>query len=166
MAASFRLLGGGCWGVVVWFLVGWCDYGNNRFHRQGVFMEINICIGARLREVREALELSQTEFAQIAERAGVPGATRQSQAKYEKGLATPGAAYLAAIAAAGADVLYILTGQRAGGASAPPPPRAVSEGDRILLDNFHAAPAQVQAGVKTALGAFAPKSDARRGKAA
>lgn len=127
-------------------------------------MEINICIGARLREVREALELSQTEFAQIAERAGVPGATRQSQAKYEKGLATPGAAYLAAIAAAGADVLYILTGQRAGGASAPPPPRAVSEGDRILLDNFHAAPAQVQAGVKTALGAFAPGGSPRRGK--
>ena len=75
-------------------------------------MEINICIGERLKEVREALALSQTEFAQIAERAGVPGATRQSQAKYEKGLATPGATYLAAISAAGADTNYILTGQR------------------------------------------------------
>ena len=104
----------------------------------------------RLREVREALGLSQQA---LAERCGI---TARSQRNYESGERLPDAAYLAAIAAAGADVLYILTGQRAGGASAPPPPRAVSEGDRILLDNFHAAPAQVQAGVKTALGAFAP----------
>ena len=103
----------------------------------------------RLREVREALGLSQQA---LAERCGI---TARSQRNYESGERLPDAAYLAAIAAAGADVLYILTGQRAGGASAPPPPRAVSEGDRILLDNFHAAPVQVQAGVKTALGAFA-----------
>ena len=113
----------------------------------------------RLREVREALGLSQQA---LAERCGI---TARSQRNYESGERLPDAAYLAAIAAAGADVLYILTGQRAGGASAPPPPRAVSEGDRILLDNFHAAPAQVQAGVKTTLGAFAPGAgSARRGK--
>lgn len=112
----------------------------------------------RLREVREALGLSQQA---LAERCGI---TARSQRNYESGERLPDAAYLAAIAAAGADVLYILTGQRAGGASAPPPPRAVSEGDRILLDNFHAAPAQVQAGVKTALGAFASAGGARRGK--
>ena len=106
----------------------------------------------RLREVREALGLSQQA---LAERCGI---TARSQRNYESGERLPDAAYLAAIAAAGADVLYILTGQRAGGASAPPPPRAVSEGDRILLDNFHAAPAQVQAGVKTTLGAFADAS--------
>lgn len=112
----------------------------------------------RLREVREALGLSQQA---LAERCGI---TARSQRNYESGERLPDAAYLAAIAAAGADVLYILTGQRAGGASAPPPPRAVSEGDRILLDNFHAAPAQVQAGVKTTLGAFAPGGGTRRGK--
>ena len=112
----------------------------------------------RLREVREALGLSQQA---LAERCGI---TARSQRNYESGERLPDAAYLAAIAAAGADVLYILTGQRAGGASAPPPPRAVSEGDRILLDNFHAAPAQVQAGVKTALGAFASAGSTRRVK--
>ena len=112
----------------------------------------------RLREVREALGLSQQA---LAERCGI---TARSQRNYESGERLPDAAYLAAIAAAGADVLYILTGQRAGGASAPPPPRAVSEGYRILLDNFHAAPAQVQAGVKTALGAFASAGGPRRGK--
>ena len=106
-------------------------------------------ISDRLRDERERLGLNQVEFGSIG------GVKKLAQINYEKGERHPDSAYLAAIAAAGADVLYILTGQRAGGASAPPPPRAVSEGDRILLDNFHAAPAQVQAGVKTALGAFA-----------
>ena len=61
---------------------------------------------------------------------------------------------LALLEVAGADVNYILTGQRMGGAAAPTP--AVSAGDRVLLENFHAAPAQVQAGIKTTLGAFVP----------
>jgi len=104
----------------------------------------------RLKEERERLGHSQTAFAALA------GASKHAQINWEKGAASPNAAALAAWADAGLDVLYVVTGQRAGGASAPPPPRAVSEGDRILLDNFHAAPAQVQAGVKTALGAFAP----------
>ena len=116
-------------------------------------------IGNRLREERERLGLTQPVFAELA------GAKKRTLIDWEKDVSSPTAVQLAQLAAAGADVLYILTGQRAGGASAPPPPRAVSEGDRILLDNFHAAPAQVQAGVKTALGAFAPGAgSARRGK--
>lgn len=44
---------------------------------------------------------------------------------------------------------------------------AVSEGDRTLLSNFHAAPPQVQAGIKTTLGAFADAgAGARRSRAA
>lgn len=112
----------------------------------------------RLKEERERIGLSQTAFAALA------GASKHAQINWEKGAASPNAAALAAWADAGLDVLYVITGKRAGGASAPPPPRAVSEGDRILLDNFHAAPAQVQAGVKTALGAFASAGSARRGK--
>ena len=74
---------------------------------------------------------------------------------------------LALLETAGADVNYILTGQRVGGSAATTPTQAISEGDRVLLDNFHAAPAQVQAGVKTALGAFAPgASGTKRNKAA
>ena len=68
----------------------------------------------RLREVREALGLSQQA---LAERCGI---TARSQRNYESGERLPDAAYLAAIAAAGADVLYILTGQRAGGAPMAP----------------------------------------------
>lgn len=115
-------------------------------------------ISTRLQEERKRLGLTQEAVAAQL------GATKRSVINWEGGAALPGAEVLARYAAAGADVLYILTGQRAGGASAPPPPRAVSEGDRILLDNFHAAPAQVQAGVKTALGAFASAGSARRGK--
>ena len=115
-------------------------------------------ISTRLQEERKRLGLTQESVAAQL------GATKRSVINWEGGAALPGAEVLARYAAAGADVLYILTGQRAGGASAPPPPRAVSEGDRILLDNFHAAPAQVQAGVKTALGAFASAGGTRRGK--
>lgn len=67
--------------------------------------------GDRLREVREAMGLSQQE---LADRCGV---TMRSQRNYEKGERNPDSAYLAAIAAAGADVLYLLTGQRQGGLS-------------------------------------------------
>lgn len=84
-------------------------------------MEIFNSIGGRLLEVREHMQQTQSDFAGIAAIAGVPGATRQSQAKYEKGLATPSAAYLSAIAAEGADVLYILTGKRSGPAAKPLP---------------------------------------------
>lgn len=104
----------------------------------------------RLREERDALGFTQEA---MAEKAGI---SKRSYCAYEAGETAPSAKLLAALALMGVDVAYLLTGQRVGGASAPPPPRAVSEGDRILLDNFHAAPAQVQAGVKTALGAFAP----------
>ena len=116
-------------------------------------------ISFRLQEERKQLCLTQEALAAKL------GATKRSVINWEGGAALPGAEVLAKYAAAGADVLYILTGQRQGGAAAPPPPRAVSEGDRILLENFHAAPAQVQAGVKTALGAFTPGAG-RRTKAA
>lgn len=107
-------------------------------------------VGERLKEERERLGLNQTDFAALAQ------ATRKALFNWETGTAAPNAIALAAWAAVGLDVLYVVTGQRTGGASAPPPARAVSEGDRVLLDNFHAAPAQVQAGVKTTLGAFSP----------
>ena len=114
-------------------------------------------IAERLKEVREALGFSQQA---MADRLGV---SLRSQQNYEAGSRTPDATYLAAIAAAGADVLYILTGQR--NPAIPVPAPTVSESDRILLDNFHAAPQQVQSGVRTTLGAFAPAAGEKRKKA-
>lgn len=76
-------------------------------------MELLHSIGERLKEVREAMGKSQSDFAAIAAAAGAPGTTRQSQAKYEKGLQAPSAPYLAALAANGIDVTYVLTGKKA-----------------------------------------------------
>lgn len=116
-------------------------------------MEIFISIGERLKEEREAMGKTQSDFAEIAAAAGVPGATRQSQAKYEKGLASPSAAYLSAIAMQGVDVRYVLTGEREG-----PPPLVLSAEEKTLLSYFQAASAEIR---KAALGALIGASSTR-----
>jgi transcriptional regulator with XRE-family HTH domain len=63
-------------------------------------------IGDRLREERDRLGMNQTDFAALT------GVSRRSQSNYEGGERSPDADYLAAIAKAGADVTYILTGVR------------------------------------------------------
>lgn len=75
-------------------------------------METMISIGARLREEREAVGLTQGEFAKFLAEAGIAGATRQSQGNYENGKQQPGAEYLAAIHKLGVDVSYVLSGKR------------------------------------------------------
>ena len=114
--------------------------------------------GERIKEERERLGFNQADFAALA------GATRKTLFNWESGAASPNAAALAAWADAGLDVLYVVTGQRTGGASAPAPARAVSEGDRVMLENFHAAPAQVQAPIKTTLAAFADTPPQLKGR--
>ena len=79
----------------------------------------------RLREVRKEMGLSQTEFAAIG------GVMLNSQGLYERGKRSPDTAYLERIAAAGADVVYILTGVRGPGLTLSP-----EEAD--LLANFKA----------------------------
>jgi transcriptional regulator with XRE-family HTH domain len=81
-------------------------------------MELNISIGRRLREERERLGMTQTEFSAVAQ------ATRQTQSNYEKGERAPDALYLAAIVSIGVDVQYILTGLRAAGVKVHPQPYA------------------------------------------
>ena len=113
----------------------------------------------RFKSERDRLALTQPRVAELA------GVGKTTVINWEKGLSSPTAVQLSALAEVGFDVLYVITGQR----SQPVPPQALlPEGDRILLDNFHAAPPQVRDGVKTALGAFAPGAGtaARRGKAA
>lgn len=86
-------------------------------------------IGERIREERERLGLSQADFAALA------GAHRKSQGNYESGDRYPDAAYLAAIAEAGADVGYIVTGKRDG------PPRAVLKAEeQLLVERYRASP--------------------------
>lgn len=67
----------------------------------------------RLREERHRLGFVQQDLASIG------GVGKQSQINYESGKRLPDADYLAAIAEAGADILYILTGERRSGLPAP-----------------------------------------------
>ncbi|OLF81245.1 hypothetical protein AWH62_00800 [Maricaulis sp. W15] len=64
-------------------------------------------MGARLKEERLRLEKTQRQLADIG------GQAVNSQSLYERGERAPTGAYLAEIAAAGADVLYIVTGKHA-----------------------------------------------------
>lgn len=61
-------------------------------------------IGFRLRKERERLGLSQRAFGEIG------GVEANAQGKYESGDRAPKADYLAAVAAIGVDVLYVITG--------------------------------------------------------
>ena len=83
-------------------------------------------IGERLREERTRLGYNQVDFSALAQ------TTKKSQIEYEKGATFPNAAYLAAVAQAGADVQYIVTGVRSSVALTPD--------ERELIALYRAAP--------------------------
>lgn len=63
-------------------------------------------IGQRIRAERERLRLNQVDFASLG------GVQKNAQINYEAGKRAPDASYLAALADAGVDVLYVVTGRR------------------------------------------------------
>lgn len=93
--------------------------------------------GARLREERERLGLTQ----------GEPGVTPQAQRKYERGERSPDAEYLAHFASQGADVLYLLTGERNAG--------LLSAEERVVLAGFRAMDARARAGLLAMCSGYA-----------
>ncbi|MGH8386136.1 MAG: helix-turn-helix domain-containing protein [Pseudomonas sp.] len=120
-----------------------------------------ITIGARLRDERGRLGLSQTSLGEIV------GASKRTVIDWEKGATSPTAAQLAVFASVGADALYILTGQRAGGISIQPPTSALSRRESALLDNYRNSPEDAKAALDKTSAAFAQpaqlgKSSARR----
>ena len=82
-------------------------------------------IGDRLKEERERLGSNQTDFAAQA------GVSKNTQYNYEKGDRSPDADYLAAVAAAGVDILYVVTGQRA-----PVPAESLTAEEATVLANY------------------------------
>lgn len=98
-------------------------------------------IGARIREERERLAFTQAGFAALA------SSSKRTQLNYEQDLATPNALTLGVWASVGLDVLYVVTGQRTGGAPvAPPTPE-----EQLLLAFWRAASKEVR---RAALGAL------------
>lgn len=97
-------------------------------------------IGERLREERERLGLSQPVFGEIG------GVQKLAQSNYEQGKRAPDADYLAAVAASGVDVRYVVTGER----DYTPPP-ALSAEEQTMLEYFRQATPAVR---RAALGAL------------
>ena len=113
-------------------------------------------IGKRLREERERLGLSQPAFAAVA------GTTKQTLFSWETGKTAPDGFQLAALAATGADVLYILTGQR----SQPvPPAQELPRQEQEWLALYRNSSEEVRAALKAA-GNELTKPARARGKAA
>lgn len=111
-------------------------------------------LGARLKEERERLGYNQTDFAALA------GASKHAQINWEKGVAAPNAVALGAWAAAGLDVLYVVTGQHAGGGTSALP--ALAPDEAALLDNYRHSPKEQQDILKATSAAFAqPRSPKR-----
>ena len=82
--------------------------------------------GSRLKTERKRLGFNQTAFGALAR------VSKDAQLNYESGLRSPDAAYLAALAAHGVDVGFVLTGQRSAGAPLTPEQSA-------LLDSYNQA---------------------------
>lgn len=106
-------------------------------------------IGDRLREERERLGLTQPSLADLV------GATKQTVFRWETGRAFPGGDAFEVMAAAGVDVLYVITGQRGGVALTPK--------EAALVDNFRHSPEDQQAALLTTSTAFAQPP--KRGRA-
>ncbi len=99
-------------------------------------------ISDRLVEGRKALGLSQQALADHV------GISARSQRNYESGERSPDADYLAALVALGMDVVYILTGQQAGGVNAG---RMLSAEEETMLSYYRDASKEVR---RAALGAL------------
>lgn len=82
-----------------------------------------MAIGKRLREERERFGLSQPAFAALAK------TTKQTLFSWESEKTAPDGFQFAAFAAAGVDVLYVLTGARTPQVTIPPD-------EQVLLDSY------------------------------
>jgi transcriptional regulator with XRE-family HTH domain len=92
-------------------------------------------MGARLRQERKRLGFSQREMGLVG------GVAANAQGKYESGERVPKADYLAALAGAGVDVLYVLTNTRHTGTTVDNLLNRVNgarEPDALLLEVKHA----------------------------
>ncbi|OCG60220.1 helix-turn-helix domain-containing protein [Gilliamella sp. Nev3-1] len=92
----------------------------------------------RLKEERKRLKLTQVDMALIC------GISREMWGKYERGIAIPGGEIFAALAIAGVNVQFILTGERQSGL-------ILSREEKELIELYRNAPLAIKA---AALGAL------------
>lgn len=111
-----------------------------------------VTVGKRLKEERERLGFNQTDFAAVG------GVGRKSQFNYEEDERKADTAYLEAIASVGADVRYIITGEREG-----PAPEVLASDERLMLDRFRTSPQSLRdAALRVLLGGESATPKARQ----
>ena len=111
----------------------------------------------RLREERVRLGFNQDEIASIC------GVSRVMWGKYERDISEPTSSVLSALANAGADVTYILTGVRT---QALPEVSALSRREQALLDNYRHSPDEGQRAIEATASALSQSTKASSKKRA
>lgn len=99
--------------------------------------------GRRLKEERKRLGFNQTDFASQG------GVQKNAQSNYESDVRQPDANYLAAIAAIGVDVAYVLTGMPSG--------TGLSAEERSLLNGYRGLDVRGRAGLLALLDGMQPQ---------
>ena len=112
--------------------------------------------GARLKETRKALQLTQEQAAALV------GLTREHWGRCERGTQVPGGEALVALAVAGADMTYLLTGKRPAAGADP----ALRPDEAALLDNYRHAPKEQQDILRSTSAAFAKSASGMKRRAA
>lgn len=105
-------------------------------------------IGKRLKEERDRLGLTQPLFAEAA------SAKKRTLIDWEKGVSSPTAVQLSALAAIGVDVMYVLLGVRAQQAGV-----SLQPDEEALLDNYRHCPDAQKDILKATSAAFAQHCD-------
>ena len=106
----------------------------------------------RLREERVRLGMNQTEFGVFG------GVTKKTQMLYESGERAPNTDYLAAIVAAGADAMYILTGVH----SCPSDSLPLTREEECLVDNYRHTSESGKAALQAVFAAFAQSEQVKK----
>lgn len=112
-------------------------------------MHQTVSIGDRLREERGRLKMSQPAFGEAG------GVTKKTQMLYESGERFPDARYLAAIAAIGVDVAYVVTGARMAPAQAELPAE-----HKKLIEDYEGSSTKDQEAIRQLARSVARAADA------
>lgn len=113
-------------------------------------------VSARLKAERERLDLSQSQMAALM------GVGKTTVINWEKGASAPDAVQLGILAGAGADVLYVVTGQRS---QSVPTAEALPREESAWLDLYRDSTPEMRAALRAAGDAYT-KAAKRRDKAA
>lgn len=106
----------------------------------------------RLIKERERLGLNQDQMAVAG------GMKKRAYCYYESGERAPDAIFLSGVAKFGADIRYIVTGERDG-----PPPEILSADERYLLERYRSSPQPLKdAALRVLLGSEAPASKSKK----